>query len=555
VNVTEDRLVTHAVAGGMTWDVFDDERAFLLDRLVPVLDGPADGVARCVIKQSRVRTVTRIEMPEGRVVFVKHYKTVRPLDRLLFSLLPHRTRSRREWKVIRALQRKAPEVLVPRPIAVGTRRVSGLIRDGRLVLAEIPESTPIGREFEHGDLDPGERKRIIEMLGELTRLVVAAGLYHRDFHVGNVLVSRRGQESRLALIDLHAARVGQTCGKRQCDRMLARMWRSLDVCGVSEDECEKFVEIVVGRDELAERLPTVRELERRFKVRQWKSRSKRCMKNSTKFEQGKTVTGRYSVLREFGLETLRSTVDLHSRDDAGVVTTLKKDGPGWVTAVAIDGDRVVCIKEVRATGFRKWLKTALRRGRGRRAWIAANGLLARGFAAPRQFGYLSERLGFMDMVEYVVMEYLTDCPSMADYVETPAYTCASPSTRRGFFAAFARYLATLHERGVHQHDFKAANVLVHETEDGGWTFYLVDLDSVKFRESVSERRRIKNLGQLSSALPENVSTSHRLRFVRAYTKAADLTWDERAVVRRVISIAARRGGPWYGPPTNVVNDD
>jgi len=525
------------------WDVLENNRDFLLGQLVPSLGSDVQDVRRTVVKHNPVRTVTRMDLRGGRTVYVKHYRYRRFMDRLLFTIVPQRSRARREWRVLRELRARVPAVRVPTPIAVADTREGGLVRESRLVLEAIPNTTPLSEMFLRQDLSPSDRPLVLAQLAELTSRVVAAGLYHRDYHLGNVLVSRAAEGLQLALIDLHSARVGRHCSRRQRDRMLAMMWRALETCGAAPEESVAFVRNLLDDDT---RVGNVRRIVRRITVRRWKSRTRRCIIDSSRFEQGRTRQGRYSVLRSFGRTELRRAVGIHERDD-DVVTSLKKSTYGRVTAVRMESGAAVCVKEVRSVGLRRWLKTVFRRGRGRRAWIAANGLAARGFPAPQPFGYLYERTGLMAATEYVVTDYLERSMSLQDYVESPDYSSLAPAERRTFAVEFARYLAQLHERGIHQHDFKANNVLVEHAEPGCWTFYLVDLDSVRFTGQVSERCRIRNLAQIAAALANAVSFGQRLRFFRAYTKAAGLDWDERTVVRRVIAIVRRRDGRWRLP--------
>ncbi len=528
-------------SGATSWNVLENSRDFLLGRLVPELDSDAHDARRTVVKDNPVRTVTRVDLRGGPTVYVKHYRYRRFMDRLLFSIVPQRSRARREWRILRELRARVPAVCVPTPIAVADTREGVMVCESRLVLEAIPDATPLGDMLLGKDLSPTERTRMLAQLAELTSRVVAAGLYHRDYHLGNMLVSRDGNSLRLAMIDLHSARMGRRCSRRQRDRMLAMMWRSLETCGVADEESIAFVRGVVDDDA---QIGDVRRIVRKLTVRRWKSRTRRCVKDSSKFEQGRFRSGRYSVLRTFGRADLYRAVDIHKKGDGKSVTSLKKSTNGHVAAVHIEIGSTVCVKEVWATSFRKWMKTVFRRGRGRRAWIAVNGLAARRFPVPQPLGYVYECTGLTAATEYVVTDYREQSMSLQDYVETLAYTSLVLDRKRAFIRECARYVAGLHDRGVHQHDFKANNVLVEDTGSGDWTFYLVDLDSVRFVGRVSERRRVKNLTQLAAALSNTVSLAQRLRFLRIYAEVAGLNWNEKSVVGSIMRIARARGGPW-----------
>ncbi len=432
----------------------------------------------------------------------------------------------------------------PVPMAVGDMRRGGMIRESWLVLEEITGGVALNDKLGRDGLSVSDRARLLDRLAELTSRVVAAGLYHRDYHAGNILVTETSVGPQLALIDLHSARVGR-CSARRRNRMLATMWRTLDNLAVSDGECAEFVRMAVGDcDELDDVVGTVRRIATRCTARRWKSRTRRCVKESTSFEQGRTRKGRYSVFRSFGRANLFRAVDLHKRGEGDLVTLLKTSRHGRVAAVRLGADQTVCVKEVRSASPRRWIQAVVRLGRGRRAWIAVNGLAARGFAVARPLGYLCERIGLTAAAEYVVTGFLETSSPLDQYVETPAYSSLGRAQRREFVRGLGRFMARLHERGVHQHDFKASNVLVEQSEPGEWTFYLVDLDSVRFIRRVSVRRRVKNMAQLAAAVSNTVSYPQRLRFLRAYAEVASLPWDEKDVVRRVTAISRARAGPW-----------
>jgi len=73
----------------------------------------------------------------------------------------------------------------------------------------------------------------------------------------------------------------------------------------------------------------------------------------------------------------------------------------------------------------------------------------------------------------------------------------------------------LHEEGVYHADMKAVNLFLRERGDAS-SVVLADFDRVEFDRTVTVRRRIKNLAQLSASVAICISLADRLRFFRAY---------------------------------------
>jgi hypothetical protein len=71
--------------------------------------------------------------------------------------------------------------------------------------------------------------------------------------------------------------------------------------------------------------------------------------------------------------------------------------------------------------------------------------------------------------------------------------------RRQVLCELASFLWNLHEKGIYPKDCKHSNVLIRQTEQG-YSFYLIDYDSFLFLNSVSCKRRLNNLYQISSTL-------------------------------------------------------
>jgi tRNA A-37 threonylcarbamoyl transferase component Bud32 len=118
----------------------------------------------------------------------------------------------------------------------------------------------------------------------------------------------------------------------------------------------------------------------------------------------------------------------------------------------------------------------------------------------------------------------------------------APGARRGLAADLGRFVAGLHAHGIYVPDLKDENVLVAEERDqGGWRFFLVDLDRVRRPwNGLSARRRIANLVQLERTLGRTCDARDRLKLVAAYRRALPEPRPRLSTLVRRVDAARRR---------------
>ncbi len=103
-----------------------------------------------------------------------------------------------EWQALHAVRALGIPTAVP--IAVGQERAGGLVRRSFLMTAEI-----VGAVEGHtwmAALPMVERRLFLQRVAELARRFHGAGLVHKDFYVGHVLVAPVEGKPELFLIDL-----------------------------------------------------------------------------------------------------------------------------------------------------------------------------------------------------------------------------------------------------------------------------------------------------------------------------------------------------------------
>ena len=142
-----------------------------------------------VVKRSRAREVLRLPLADG-AAYLKRER--QPSARW-------RTASAaREYANL--LRVRAAGFAAVEPLALAERR-SALSRDALLVTRALPAAVPLPEALRHADA--ARSRALVARAAALARRLHEAGFWHRDLHVGNLLL--RGDE--LWLVDLQKLRV------------------------------------------------------------------------------------------------------------------------------------------------------------------------------------------------------------------------------------------------------------------------------------------------------------------------------------------------------------
>jgi len=183
---------------------------------------PSSSFSGTVIEvASNVARTLRIELPDGRAVFAKHYFR-RRWDRGLWGItLP--AGALRSWKAARIMAEEG--IACPRPVCVMMRKRLGVIAESVFVTEEVKNLR--GRNLEQyfrqnfsGRNDRGrvaEKREIIAVIAAMYRSAHSQErIYFPDFHPHNMVYQvAPGGERRLYLVDFDEVRFGV----RKDDRM------------------------------------------------------------------------------------------------------------------------------------------------------------------------------------------------------------------------------------------------------------------------------------------------------------------------------------------------
>ncbi|MBI4577837.1 MAG: hypothetical protein HY722_16370, partial [Planctomycetes bacterium] len=473
---------------------------------------PADP-AVTIIKDNRARAVYRVPLDGAGTFYLKRYRVRGWLERLKHLLVPSKAVA--EWRAMRELARRG--LPTAEAVAVAERRRGPLLEGAAFVATAIEPSRTLGRHL--GTLDATGRHAHLRALADLAARLHRAGARHPDFHLGNVLAVPDADPPRLALVDLHAVSFPWGLGRRARLSSLAKLCEAL-VPAHPEDfrlvmETYHALEPGLAPDAASLAARVAREA-RRIRRRQVRSRSRRCLLESSRFTLERRGPLRIWRRRELGPDELLGLLARHEAALAlGGPEVVARSRRAALTRLTREGGGAWCVKSFPSVNLLGCLPTLAGWSRGRRAWVAGNGLLVRGLPTPEPYARVEEgSLGFYRK-GYLVTEFIDGAWPLHRY----AAALPDGPARRRFVAWLAGEVRRLHESGARLHDLSAKNVLVRPDGEG-WRLWFIDLDDVLLWRSATASSRRRNLVQLGH-LPRGAATrTDRLRFWRAYAGVA-----------------------------------
>ena len=481
-----------------------------------------------VIKESRRRWAAILTLPNGRRVFLKRDRTKGWLESLKFFLLP--SKGRKEWLIADGLQKK--NLNVPRPLGWMEKTHRGLVKESYY----LSEAIGSGTSLIDDPLRLGESS-FIDELARIVREIHDSGLFHRDLHAGNFLWD--GQS--IFLTDLHRGEIIRSLSLKQRLWNLSQLFHSLrSVWG--EGERLRFIEKYFEEGSLSRERKEVlfQEIDSymvRLQERQWRSRAKRCLKESTEFSVKKEKGVHTYHRRDFPLDHLKKVLEEHLQWVKEKPSMLAKYSPEIVVSILRDGEKKISVKQFRYPHFWDVFKERFRRSKGLRAWLAGNGLKARGIPSLLPLAFVERKNGLGLIETFLVMEAHEMSRELDRYI---LEGFKDVREKRGFIKTFARWLSHFHRVSLYHKDMKTCNILV-SAEGEKWEFRLLDLEDVRLGKKVGEKDVLKNFLQLNTSIPNTISGGDRLRFFREYTRLHPIIKNRRVFLSRLVEKSRERG--------------
>lgn len=152
------------------------------------------------------------------------------------------------------------------------------------------------------------------------------------------------------------------------------------------------------------------------------------------------------------------------------------------------------VKVFRPRTVTQWLQYAFRPGKAVQAWNAAFGLSAQGIGTPRPLIGLRKRGRPGGAQGLFAVEHITDSQELRELLRAGRLS----SIRRGnLIQALACFLNKFHNSGFRHRDLRRANILVRQSPDNEFEFYLIDLNRLRRYAGLTTPQRLRELERLS----------------------------------------------------------
>ncbi|MEI9475048.1 MAG: lipopolysaccharide kinase InaA family protein [Deltaproteobacteria bacterium] len=487
-----------------------------------------------VIKESRLRWAGIISLPNGTRIFLKRDKGKGWFEYFKYCVLP--SRGRKEW--LTASQLEERNVNIPKPLGWMERRGQGLVKESYYISEAVGSGVPCIEDA----VELTNRATIIE-LAKAVRKIHDEGLFHKDFHAGNFLW--HGQS--FVLTDLHGAKIVRRVSLNRKLWMMSHLFHSLRSRWAKEHETqflEAYFEGETPSDHKKEEyLQTIHLWMDRLQRRQWRSRTKRCLKESTEFTIEKERGAVYYHRRDFPLDRLRRVVQEHRRVVREEPSALLKNSTHVALSMVKTGKEKICVKQFSYPTLWGRLKECFRREKGLKAWVAANGLRARGMTGLELLAFVKRKRWLGAREGLLMMEVLESGQELDRYL---VKGFDDFRRKRRFINAFAQWLSQLHKKGIYHQDMKTCNIWVSEKE-GDWGYTLLDLEDVVLDETVDEKKFFRTCLQLNTSIPNRITRMDRLRFLRQYLMVRPVPLETREWVKRMTEETRKRGIVYVAP--------
>ncbi len=513
--------------GETRWVIRADLRDQLLD---------ADGPRRrewereqrvTVIKSGAHREVVRIETVVG-AFYVKHYKIPGPkaflqnVIRPAKALLEQRT----------AAQIRALGIPTFETIAWGATRRYGAIWDNYLITREIPDTQPLDGflRTQFPAMCPTEaaqfRRELANELGEFTARLHDAGIVHRDFHAGNLLIrSRPNEPIRLWLIDLHCAHVQRSLSRQDAWKNLALLHQFFATRTTRADRLRFFRAYWAQRNETGGFKPAARAVQShcsRRAHRHWRRKDRKWRQGTRHLLKLRAGGNRGRGLTVIGRDVLTEIISRPEHVFASASAWYKQSPKRRVAAVSLPSipqPPRLFWKCARLRGILPLLSQWLGRSAVRRAWENGHALLRRNIPTPTPLLFVEAADG-LGVRQYLLTESIPDSTTLFDWHQSHLNKLPQRERRRILVhraIALAHRLQWLHACGVEHRDLKSKNILVSQNADDDRVWFL-DLEGVRRWRRLPQHRALQNLSRLnvSSTFVSEIQLSDRLRFLRAY---------------------------------------
>jgi len=529
---------------GAVWTVCAEETGAVSESLIGRLTSAAPQPGTTVIRENLIRAsfLVKTDSRDCPELFVKRYKTGGLSDALKYLLLPSKART--EWRALNLFEARG--LPCPKAIAFSEKKTAGVLRDAFLVTRSLAPAPALNEYVERTPPAPETRREITCALARLVQKLHARGVYYRDLHAGNILIRHRsGSAPDLFFIDLHRAKFPPALFQWMQVRDIAQLCNSLPA--TAADSARFFLAYTQAAGMSGRRSRAFRKLiqakRAELEARRIRSRSKRCLRNSTVFEKKASWRETYFGRRDFGRAAAENAIALHAvQRETDLERAVKQTSKSVLTRHVIEGHIPFCVKGYQYLGPLYAVKSLFRKSRAVKSWTAAHGLLVRGIDTPLPLAVVEKKWGPFILESFLVTRWLTGVLELNEYLQhTPLQ-----GRKHAFIKALALAMRAVHDKGIYHGDLKSNNILVEDLGPEGWRFYFIDLDRVSFTRRVLFQERANNLAQSNASVTGSISAKARLLFFRFYAKGTSSFDERKQYYRKILAISRTKNTAPYG---------
>lgn len=156
-------------------------------------------------------------------------------------------------------------------------------------------------------------------------------------------------------------------------------------------------------------------------------------------------------------------------------------------------DEVISIKSFKKPNIiNKIAYRYFRKSKARRSFEFASKLMEMQIGTPQPVAFC-ENYDFIGLKEsYYVCEHLENVFEFREIVQNESF-----ENRDFIIRKFTEFTFEMHEKGIEFLDHSPGNTLIRKNIDGGYSFFLVDLNRMKFHEAIDFQTRMKNLSKIT----------------------------------------------------------
>jgi len=431
------------------------------------------------------RHVSYLQTPHGNF-FLKVSTLARKKDRRRFLLLPWRMKT--EWRNLDRLRKK--HVAAPQRVLFGHK--------GRFPCKVFFMMT---EEVQGSELDFRDHDQM-EKLAEFVAALHARNILHQDLHPGNILMDSSGSP---VLIDVQEVYCLPWLPKRLKIENLSQLLRHIRSLPDVELDEQHFLDRYNRHSSSHVPFFSVAKGILRSQDKLFRSRAKRCCKNSTEYEVMSRKDGVRGYKRrdfQWSIQDCRAALDHGEMIKNGTVMHYQS----------------ICLKTIP--------RSLLHKNRCLTAWKMNRALKVRGVHVPEALAYFQDNCR-----NYYLTKYYNESLTLNEYLSS----LTDKNEKKAALYKLADWVRHIHSLNIWQRDFKSSNVLVVAGQ-----YMMVDLESVQICRRLSLKKKVINLAQINASISNAISLKDRLRFFHYYCQELPSKSRRRTTYNKIINITKKK---------------